>query len=409
MAAFETHLRDVVLPASEGEGRIGRQLFAAKMRHTMRSETLTPERIMAGAEREYVAVRAELVRLARDLWPTWRPDEPIPDDENALVRGVLDAVALEHPRADDLLDFCRAENARIEAFCEERDLIGLADEPLEIQWTPVFLRAFGGAMLTSPGPLDKGQKAFFAITPMPDDWTDEQRESNLREDNDRMLRLLTIHEAVPGHYLQGVYANRCPSLVRAIFASGLFAEGWAVYVTQVMMDVGYGADDPRAAADALEVLPALDHQRDHRRQDPLRRDDRGGSRRADGRRRLPGGGRGARQVQPGAPVVDPAVDLFRRIARDVGHRARGPPAGGAGVRRRARGECGPGTARRRRVRRDTRLHLPPAPRVGAGPRVAADLTPSADPSRQGSAWRRTGPGLARTWIGLVGVPGFGAA
>ena len=65
-------------------------------------------------------------------------------------------------------------------------------------------------MLISPGPLDKGQKAFFAITPMPDDWTEEQRESNLREDNDRMLRLLTIHEAVPGHYLQGVYANRCP-------------------------------------------------------------------------------------------------------------------------------------------------------------------------------------------------------
>jgi uncharacterized protein (DUF885 family) len=244
VAEFERHLRRDVLPASEGEGRIGRELFTAKMRHTMRSATLTPERIMDGADREYIAVRAELVRLARELWPTWCPDRPAPDDENALVRGVLDAVALEHPRADDLLDFCRAENARIEAFCAEHDLVGLADEPLEIQWTPVFLRAFGGAMLISPGPLDKGQKAFFAITPMPDDWSAEQRESNLREDNDRMLRLLTIHEAVPGHYLQGVYANRCPSLVRSIFASGLFAEGWAVYVTQVMMDMGYGADDP---------------------------------------------------------------------------------------------------------------------------------------------------------------------
>jgi uncharacterized protein (DUF885 family) len=244
LATFETHLRGTVLPVSEGEGRIGRELFTTKMRHTMRSETLTPERIMAAAEREFIAIRAELVRRARDLWPTWRPDEPIPDDDNALVRGVLDAVALDHPEAEDLLEFCRAENARIEAFCAGRDLIGLADEPLEIRWTPVFLRAFGGAMLISPGPLDKGQKAFFAITPMPDDWTDEQRESNLREDNDRMLRLLTIHEAVPGHYLQGVYANRCPSLVRAIFMSGLFAEGWAVYVTQVMMDVGYGADDP---------------------------------------------------------------------------------------------------------------------------------------------------------------------
>ena len=244
IAAFETHLRDVVLPASEGEGRIGTELFAAKMRHTMRSETLTPQRILAGAEREYPVVRAEMVRIARDLWPTWHQGEPIPDDDNAVVRGVLDAIATEHPKAEDLLEFCRAENERIEAFCREHDLVGLADDPLEIQWTPVFLRAFGGAMLISPGPLDKGQKTFFAITPMPDDWTAEQRESNLREDNDRMLRLLTIHEAVPGHYLQGVYANRCPSLVRAIFASGLFAEGWAVYITQVMMDVGYGADDP---------------------------------------------------------------------------------------------------------------------------------------------------------------------
>jgi uncharacterized protein (DUF885 family) len=244
VAAFETHLRDAVLPVSEGDGRIGTALFAEKLRHTMRSETLTPERILAAAEREFTAIRDEMVRLARDLWPAWLPDTPIPNDEGALVRGMLDAIAAEHPEAGDLLDFCREENARIEAFCAERDLIGLADEPLEIQWTPVFLRSFGGAMLSSPGPLDKGQKAFFAITPMPDDWGEEQRESNLREDNDRMLRLLTIHEAVPGHYLQGVYANRCPSIVRAIFASGLFAEGWAVYVTQVMMDVGYGADDP---------------------------------------------------------------------------------------------------------------------------------------------------------------------
>jgi uncharacterized protein (DUF885 family) len=244
LTAFEAHLREAVLPASVGEGRLGRELFAAKMRHTMRSETLTPERILAEAEREYVTVRGELIRLAGAMWPARCPGRAVPDDDGALVRGVLDAVAAEHPPADALLDFCRAENARIETFCRERDLVGLADEPLEIQWTPVFLRAFGGAMLISPGPLDRGQKAFFAITPMPDDWTDEQRESNLREDNDRMLRLLTIHEAVPGHYLQGVYANRCPSLVRAVLRSGLYAEGWAVYVTQVMMDAGYGADDP---------------------------------------------------------------------------------------------------------------------------------------------------------------------
>ncbi|MGH6691748.1 MAG: DUF885 family protein, partial [Gammaproteobacteria bacterium] len=148
------------------------------------------------------------------------------------------------PLADELLDFCSAENARIEAFVSQIDLIGLADEPLQIVWTPRFLRSTGGAMLIPPGPLDRGLDSFFAITPMPDDWTDERRESYLREDNNRGLVLLTIHEAVPGHYLQLAYANRTPSVVRAIFASGVFAEGWAVYVTQVMMDVGYRADDP---------------------------------------------------------------------------------------------------------------------------------------------------------------------
>ena len=244
LADLEVHLREVVLPRAEGEGRLGPELFTTKMGHTLKDAELSPTRILERAEREYVAVRTEMIRIARDLWPTWCPGREPPADDGAAVRAVLDAIAVEHQPAGNLLDWCREELARIEAFCRERDLVGLAEDPLEIRWTPVFLRAFGGAMLDSPGPLDRGQKAFFAITPIPEDWSAEQAESYLREDNDRMLRVLTIHEAVPGHYLQGAWANRNPSLARAVFWSGVFAEGWAVYVTQVMMDVGYGAEDP---------------------------------------------------------------------------------------------------------------------------------------------------------------------
>ena len=245
LAAFEAHLRDVVLPASSGEGRLGPTLFAEKMGHTMRDRSITPDRIRTAAEREFHAVRAEMIRIAREIAPDWLADgAAIPDDDEACVRAVLDAIAGQHQERGNLLDFCRAELARIEAFCREHEVIGLADEPLEISWTPPFLRAFAGAMLNPPGPLDVGQKAMFHITPIDDDTPPEQVESQLREDIDRLLRLLTIHEAVPGHYLQGVYANRCPSIVRVIFWSGLYAEGWAVYVTQVMMDEGYGADDP---------------------------------------------------------------------------------------------------------------------------------------------------------------------
>ncbi len=244
LTAFAAHLREDVLPRSDGEGRLGPELFAAKMRHTMRSADLTPDRILSAAERELGAVRGEMVRLAREHWDRWLAGTPQPADDGALVRAALDGIAGDHPPADGLLDFAREELGRIETFCRERAVIGLADEPLDIRWTPVFMRSFGGAMLDSPGPLDKGQKSFFSITPIPDDWAPDEAESYLREMNAKQLVLLTIHEAVPGHYLQGVYANRVASLPLAVFPSGLFAEGWAVYVTQVMMDLGYRADDP---------------------------------------------------------------------------------------------------------------------------------------------------------------------
>ncbi|HEX8940004.1 MAG TPA: DUF885 domain-containing protein [Candidatus Limnocylindrales bacterium] len=252
VADFERHLTETVLARAAGEGRLGSALYDAKLRHTLKGD-LDRGAIEARAHREYEAVRAEMIRLARELWPTWLGDRPLPDAatagsraaaDEAIVRAVLDAIGAVHQRPADLLDYCRAELGRIEAFVRSRDLLGLPAEPLEVTWTPVFMRAYGGAFLDPPGPLDKGQKSYFWVTPTPADWTPEQVESYLREDNDRMLRLLSIHEGIPGHYLQLAYANRCPSLVRAVFWSGVFAEGWAVYATQVMMDLGYGADDP---------------------------------------------------------------------------------------------------------------------------------------------------------------------
>ncbi len=245
---FRAHLQDVVLPIAEGEGRLGPDLYARKLAHVYR-RGITPDEVRARATAEFAAVRSEMVRLAREAWPTWVGDRPLPDPaepdaDGTVVRAVLDAVAADHPAGEAILRFCRDELAKIESFARERDLVGLPDDPLAIEWTPRFLRALAGAMFDAPGPLDVGQRSFYYITPVPEEWTPEQADSYLREHNDRMLRLVTVHEAVPGHYLQLMHAIRCPSLPRAVLASGVFAEGWAVYVTQVMVDAGYGADDP---------------------------------------------------------------------------------------------------------------------------------------------------------------------
>ncbi len=156
LTGFERHLREVVLPASEGEGRLGRDLFARKLFHTFGSDDVTIGSIGKQSAAEFAAVRGEMIRIAREIGPRWLEDRPVPDDDSAAVREVLDAIALEHPDREAILDFCREEVGRIEAFCRDRDLIGLADDPLEIRWTPVFMRSFGGAMLDSPGTTRSG-------------------------------------------------------------------------------------------------------------------------------------------------------------------------------------------------------------------------------------------------------------
>ena len=55
-----------------------------------------------------------------------------------------------------------------------------------------------------------------------------------------MLPVLNIHEAIPGHYAQLVYANRSPSLIKSIFGNGAMVEGWAVYAERMMLESGYG-------------------------------------------------------------------------------------------------------------------------------------------------------------------------
>ena len=244
--ALDTDVRS----RASGDGRLGPELFARKLRHTLSSD-LTPDQLLERAWADHRATRAEMLRLARQIWSRWAPGEAMPDvaagddaGERALVSRVLDAIAAEHQQPGDLIAWCGAEVARIEAFCREHDVIGLAEDPLKIVWTPVFMRAYGRAFLDAPGPLDRGQSSHFFITPPDDDATPESIASYMREDNDRMLVLLCLHEGVPGHYLQLAWSNRARSLVRTIFSNGMFAEGWAVYVEQVMLDLGYGADDP---------------------------------------------------------------------------------------------------------------------------------------------------------------------
>src|SRR5437667_11877639 len=132
-------------------------------------------------------------------------------------------------------------------FVRSHNLVTIPATPLDVIVMPEFKRGQAIAYCDSSGPLEKNGKTFFAVAPTPNDWNEERKESFFREYNNYMVRDLTVHEAMPGHYLQLCHSNefRAPTLVRAIFQSGSFIEGWAVYTEQMMAEQGYGGPEVR--------------------------------------------------------------------------------------------------------------------------------------------------------------------
>jgi uncharacterized protein (DUF885 family) len=172
------------------------------------------------------------------------PASPTPAEQQAAIRAALDLAGAERTPREGVVDFARATLADTTRFVREKNFVTVPDEPLEIILMPEFQRGFSVAYCDSPGPLDRGQRTFYAVSPIPAEWTEAQVESFLREYNTRSIANLTIHEAMPGHYLQLAHSNRYPSVLRAMLGSGPFIEGWAVYGERVMQEQGYRDGDP---------------------------------------------------------------------------------------------------------------------------------------------------------------------
>ncbi len=250
-AAIEKHqtwLEETLRPAAAGDFRLGRALFERKLAFALDSPLGRAE-IRERAEREYQRVRGEMYEVAKTVYAgrypyTQFPDAPTEHFKQAVIRSALEVAYDALPERGEIVEIVKRQLAQTTAFVREKDLVRVPEEPIEIIVMPEFQRGVAVAYLDPPGPLDKGQKTFYAVAPLPEDWTEEQVESFLREYNLYSLQDLTIHEAMPGHYLQLAHANEYPSVLRSVLSSGPFIEGWAVYAERLMIEEGYLGGDP---------------------------------------------------------------------------------------------------------------------------------------------------------------------
>ncbi|MEO8010055.1 MAG: DUF885 domain-containing protein, partial [Dokdonella sp.] len=172
------------------------------------------------------------------------PDTPSDTEQQTAIEAALELAYADKPARDKVVEAAEAALKNATDFVREKDLVTLPDAPVKIILMPEFQRGVAVAYADSPGPLDKGLETFYAVSPIPDDWTETQVDSFLREYNSRMIHLLSIHEGTPGHYLEGWHSAKFPSTLRGVLRSGMFAEGWAVYTEKMMADAGYMDNDP---------------------------------------------------------------------------------------------------------------------------------------------------------------------
>lgn len=241
-------LENELLPKAAGDFRIGAELYDAKLAFTLDSP-LSRKQITARAEEAYELLRNEMYEVAKGVYlrqyPYTRfPDRPDEAYKQAIIRASLEEANRELPQRDAIVATAKQQLQQATNFIVEKNLVAMPEEPVEIIIMPEFQRGISVAYLDPPGPLDRDQPAFYAIAPLPADWTEEQIQSFLREYNLYSMQILTLHESVPGHYLQLAHSNRYPSALRSVLWSGPFVEGWGVYVQRMMVSQGYLDHDP---------------------------------------------------------------------------------------------------------------------------------------------------------------------
>jgi uncharacterized protein (DUF885 family) len=247
LESFADWLDERAVAADPGrDPRLGRRRWEAKLWHTLDTE-LTAADVDRLARENLDRVTEEIRAAAAELVGGRADDD--------TVREALARLSDEHPDDASIVDLARTTLDEATAFVAAHDLVSLVDDPCDIRVMPEFARGVAIAYCDAPGPLEAATAptTFYCIAPTPAGWPHERVESFYREYNDHMVRDLTVHEAMPGHFLQLAHARRYTgsTRVRAVVYSGPFIEGWAVYAEELMAAHGFGG--PRVRLQQLKM------------------------------------------------------------------------------------------------------------------------------------------------------------
>ncbi len=239
---FIGYLRDDLLPRSTGTFAIGRDAYQRKLLDD-EMESTPVDTLLAQGWKSLEATRARMEQVTERIAP------------GRSVAAELDSLAADHPDAGRLVPYVAADLDTIRAFLRAHKLITMpVHENLRVRETPVFRRSLTFASMEAPGVWERrANEAYYNITPADPSWTPQQQSDHLGFFNRWNAPIVSVHEALPGHYYQVLELRRMTSRLRQFLGSGANTEGWAHYCEQMMVEQGFGGGDPRVELAQLDL------------------------------------------------------------------------------------------------------------------------------------------------------------
>lgn len=255
---FNTYLTGDLANRADHDWRLGSALYAEKFKLYI-SDTQTPDQALADAEAALKETFDKTVEAAKPLHRKIYGGQRPPTDY-ALMTDVLAVVNDENKiSSGDFIGQARKDIDEARAFIQQSELCPLpAQDKLQIVDTPEFMRGiYSVAGFVPAPPLEPNLGAFYWVTPIPSDWPRTRVISKLLEYNRFALKLLTMHEAIPGHYTQFELSNtnEVPwrRVLRTVFADGPYVEGWATYITDEAIQAGFGGSSDELKLNANKI------------------------------------------------------------------------------------------------------------------------------------------------------------
>jgi uncharacterized protein (DUF885 family) len=223
--------------------RLGKQLYEGKFKNYIQATGSAQQLYNAAVERKKV-VHQEMAKLSIKLWPEYFGKAPMPADTLQIIAQMIDTLSRKHVKPEEFQSAIEKEIPQLISFVRSKGLLTIDDsKPLVIRKEPAYMAGVTSASVTSPGPYDKNGNIYFNIGSLAG-WPADKAESYLREYNQYTLPILCMHEGVPGHYVQQVYANKSPDMIKAVLENTAMVEGWAAYSEQMMLENGFGDNKP---------------------------------------------------------------------------------------------------------------------------------------------------------------------